>query len=173
MAWAASSIRTRLCLLAMACNASIWHGCPYKWTGMIALVWGETAVSTATGSIFNVPGNTSTKTGVACWCSTTFAVAANVIVGTITSSPGPIPSAASATCRPAVHELTATAYDVPTKSANCRSNAFVLGPVVSQPEASVSTTSPISASLMSGLLNGKNSVRALFISTTLFMHHHW
>jgi hypothetical protein len=58
--------------------------------------------------------------------------------------------ASSARCSAAVHELTATAWRVPAKRANSVSNSLQRGPVVSQPERSVSTTRSISASVIDG-----------------------
>src|SRR5438270_4538216 len=67
--------------------------------------------------------------------------------------------ASSARCIAAVAELTARAYGVPMRSANSRSNRFVLGPVVSQPLRRVSTTSSISACVICGRANGRNVAR--------------
>src|SRR5260370_4389811 len=65
----------------------------------------------------------------------------------------------------AVAELTARAYGAPIDSANSRSNRCVFGPVVSQPERKVSTTSSISACVICGTANGRKVVReALFCS---------
>src|SRR2546430_439789 len=47
----------------------------------------------------------------------------------------------------------------PTASANWRSNSFVFGPVVTQPERSASVTSRTSSSSMSGRANGRNDSR--------------
>jgi hypothetical protein len=59
------------------------------------------------GSIHQVIGSISTKTGVAPVNATLFAVAANVNDGTITSSPMPIPRLRRPRCRAEVPELTA------------------------------------------------------------------
>ena len=80
----------------------------------------------------------------------TFAVAGHVIGVVITSSPGPTPSARSDRCIAAVPEETATACFAPTYSANRRSSSAAFGPVVSQPERSVSATAAISSSPMAG-----------------------
>ena len=53
-----------------------------------------------------MPGSESTSTGVAPACSTAFAEATNVIAGTSTSSPGPIPSTCIASISAAVHDET-------------------------------------------------------------------
>src|SRR4030095_11209484 len=74
----------------------------------------------------------------------------------ITSSPGPMPRAASARWRPEVAEFTANAYGARTYSANSRSNLAVFGPVVSQPDFNVSITSSISSFPIAGRLNGIN-----------------
>ena len=81
---------------------------------MMARVRGVTARSTAAGSMFSVSGSTSTMTGVAPAWWMTCAVAQNVIVVVMTSSPGPMPAAASAICMAAVPELTARARSAPT-----------------------------------------------------------
>jgi hypothetical protein len=65
---------------------------------------GVMAAATASGSMHIVSGSMSTSTGFAPRCTATFAVAANVSDGTITSSPGPMPNAASDRCNPAVHD---------------------------------------------------------------------
>src|ERR671934_3118083 len=57
----------------------------------------------------------------------------NVKEGTITSSPGPTPIAASARWRPVVHEVVATPYFAPTYAATAFSNSATLGPCVTQP----------------------------------------
>ena len=76
------------------------------------------------------------------------AVAANVMAGTMTSSPGPMLSVASAVCRAAVPLQTATAAAAPTHAANARSNSSTLGPVVSQSARSTAATDSTSASWM-------------------------
>ena len=55
----------------------------------------------------------STKTGIALWCRMASAVATNEKAGVMTSSPGPMPAAASAMCSAAVPLLVATAYLMP------------------------------------------------------------
>jgi hypothetical protein len=92
-------------------------------------------------------------------CSTTFAVAAKVIGVVTTSSPGPIPSATSAACSPAVHEFSASAAGAPVKQRNSRSNSSVRGPAESHPERSVSVTAAISSSPMLGREKGRNPAR--------------
>ena len=74
-----------------------------------------------------------------------------------TPSSGPTPRAHKDRCSAAVQELTATAYLAPKYSAALISNFSVLGPVVSQPEVRVSTTSRISASPTRGGEKGRNS----------------
>src|SRR5262245_41285088 len=90
-------------------------------------------------------------------------VAVKVYGVVMTSSPGPTSNASRARCRPAVAELTARACaPPPMNEANSFSNRRVFGPVVSQPERKVSTTSAISSSPMSGRANG----RKLFIAVS-------
>lgn len=82
------------------------------------------------------------------------AVAGHVSEGTITSSPGRTPSAASTRCSPAVAESTATAYGAPTDRANAPSNSAACGPEASHPERSTATTAAISSSSMVGAHSG-------------------
>ncbi len=64
IAWQASSITGRWRGAAIASSRSMAAICPYKWTGTIARVRGVIARCTASGSMLNVPGSMSTKTGV-------------------------------------------------------------------------------------------------------------
>ena len=106
---------------------------------MIALVRGVIDRSISDGSRLRVSGSTSTNTGRAPTCTTTFAVDANVIGVVITSSSRPTLAASSARWSAAVHELSATQCCAPTSPAKRFSNALVLGPVVIQPERRVSS----------------------------------
>lgn len=74
------------------------------------------------------------------------AVATNVIGEVTTSSPGPIPAAAYATCSAAVPEVTATAGVPPVCSARSSSKRVTAGPVVSQSPRSTSVTAATSSS---------------------------
>ena len=87
------------------------------WTGMMAFVRGVISALDSAGSILQV-GPMSAKTGVAPRCMITLAVAEKVSGVVMTSSPGPMPSAARARCSPAVAELTATVCCAPMYSAN-------------------------------------------------------
>ena len=89
---------------------------------------------------------TSTKTGIAPKNTAALALAAKVIVETMTSSPGSMPSAYMAACSAAVPVLTATASEVPATAARACSNSPTLGPVVSQSERKVSVTAATSQS---------------------------
>ena len=60
---------------------------------MIAFVRGVIAAAAARGSRLQVAGSMSANTGRAPHCQTALAVAMNVSEGTMTSSPGPTPSA--------------------------------------------------------------------------------
>src|ERR1700690_2318374 len=75
----------------------------------------------------------------------------------MTSSPGPTPSASSARCKPAVAELTASECrpGSPRKVLKSSSKRLAFGPVVIQPDRSVSMTSAISSSPISGSANGR------------------
>ena len=71
--------------------STIW---PNKWTPTTAAVDGVRASATASTSISNVFGSTSTKIGRAPTAQTASAVATKVLAGTMTSSPLPIPKPA-------------------------------------------------------------------------------
>jgi hypothetical protein len=79
----------------------------------IARVRSLATSSTPPGSSVRSPARTSQKTGRAPQCTTTFAVAGQVIGGTMTSSPGPIPAATSERWSAAVPDETATACFAP------------------------------------------------------------
>src|SRR5690606_20220967 len=97
-------------------------------------------------------------TGVAPAWMMAFAVAQNVSGVVMTSSPAPMPAASSDRCSAAVHEFSAIACGAPIHAANAASNAATRGPVVSQPDSSVATTSAISASLSDGRASATNPV---------------
>ena len=82
----------------------------------------------------------SANTGVAPIRLTASAVAKKVNDGTITSSPGPIPSARSPSTSASVPEPTPTAWRTPRKLAASRSNASTFGPRMKRPERSTSST---------------------------------
>ena len=109
--------------------------------------------------MFRSASRTSANTGVAPVWTITFAVAGHVIGVVITSSPGPTPSATSARCIAAVPEETASACFAPTYSAKRRSSSAARGPVVSQPERSVSATAAISSSPTAGGWKPRNVSR--------------
>src|SRR5437660_11524098 len=109
--------------------------------------------------MLSVSSRTSAKTGVAPQCTITFAVAGHVIELVITSSPGPTPSATSERWSAAVHDETARTCFASRYSRIRASSSAVRGPVVSQPDRSVSATASISASEIAGGWNERNSVR--------------
>src|SRR5436189_4633283 len=109
--------------------------------------------------MFSVSSRTSAKTGVAPQWTITFAVAGQVIDVVITSSPGPTPSATSDRCSAAVHDETASTCFASRYSRMRASSSAVRGPVVSQPERSVSATASISACVIAGGWNERNSDR--------------
>src|SRR5271166_3541850 len=112
-----------------------------------AFVRGVIRRSTSSGSRLGTSRETiSANTGVAPQYSAAAAVAANVNEGTITSSPGPTPSARYARCRAAVQLESATAWRAPSWAAKASSKAAVRGPIVSQPERSVRVTASMSSS---------------------------
>ena len=110
----------------------------------------------------NLPFSQSMGTMVAPTWTATEAVAVYVYAGTMTSSPGPMPRILRVISAQAVFEFRQTAFFVPQRRATWRSSSFVLGPVVIQPDFKASTTSLISASVMSGGLKG------IFLCSILF-----
>lgn len=80
---------------------------------MIPAVRSVTAASAAAGSMLKVFRSMSQKTGFAPMYLTTLAVEIHVKPGTITSSPGPRPSAATAMWSAVVQELVATEQGAP------------------------------------------------------------
>src|SRR5437660_9761778 len=109
---------------------------------------------------------TSTKTGVAPVWTITLAVAGQVIGLVITSSPGPTPSATSDRWSAAVPEASASTCFASRYAAIRRSSSAARGPVVSQPERSVSVTAAISSSPIAG--GWKPSMVSLRVSDESF-----
>ena len=136
---------------------SIAAGWPYRCTGMIATVRGVIAAATASGSRQNVPASMSAKTGVAPTRRTALALAANENDGTMTSSPGPKPSAISESWSADVPEFTATQCRPPTSAPNSCSNAATSGPCTTMPLRSTRTAASISASPITGRAGGMAS----------------
>ena len=93
---------------------------------MIARVRGVIAARTAAGSMLNVTGSMSTNRGVAPSRLTQPAVAKNEYVGVMTSSPGPMPSAISATSSASVPDDTATASGDLERAPQARARALDL-----------------------------------------------
>src|SRR4051812_23979849 len=100
--------------------------------------------------MFRSSSRTSTNTGVAPVWTMTLAVAGQVIGVVITSSPGPTPSATSERCSAAVPDASASTCSASRNSFIRSSSRAALGPVVSQPERSVSVTAAISSSPIAG-----------------------
>ena len=111
--------------------------------------------------MFRSESRTSTKTGVAPVCTTTLAVAGQVIGVVITSSPGPRPRPTRERCMAAVPEATASAWRAPVSSASRRSSSSARGPLVSQPLSSVSVTAAISSGPIAGGWKERNVLRLL------------
>src|SRR3954471_22730678 len=97
-----------------------------------------------------VSGSTSTKHGRAPTSVTASAVAMNELAGTITSSPGPIRSARSASARASVPEATPTAKRVPHASANSRSKLSTSSPRVKAADEATRSTVASSSSMSAG-----------------------
>ena len=87
-----------------------------------------------------VAGSTSAKTGRPPQYSTALAVAAKVIGGTMTSSPGARSRAATAAWSAAVPLDNATAWRAPTFAANASSNRPHRGPCVIASDRSAART---------------------------------
>src|ERR1043166_886168 len=79
IACALSSITLSLCFWAIFWIATISAHCPYKWTGMMALVLGVIAASILEASIHLVMGSQSTNTALAPAIQIASAVAKNVL----------------------------------------------------------------------------------------------
>ena len=86
---------------------------PIRCTGMTAFVFGPIAAATCSAVIRCVSGSTSTSFGVAPTQLTASAVAMNEFDGTMTSSPGPMSSARSASEMASVPDETPTENAVP------------------------------------------------------------
>jgi hypothetical protein len=96
----------------------------------------------------------STNTGLAPRKSAALAVETKVTSGTRTSSPGPTPSAASATSRALEPLFTATASIPSIQRAKRRSNSSTTGPEISQPERTTSAAARASSSSNQGRDSG-------------------
>jgi len=96
---------------------------PHIWTGMTAFVRRVITDSMASGSRQSV-SSISEKTGIAPASKIPSMVAINVKGGTITSSPAPIPHAASAIRSAAVPLELRWQYPAPIRFASSDSNAF-------------------------------------------------
>src|ERR1700733_15461924 len=96
----------------------------------------------------------SAKTGLAPTYAIEFAVAIKEKLGHMTSSPGPTPQARSASWSAVLQEETATANSHPMYAANFSSNSATLGPCVTQPERSTSSTPCSSSTPMYGRATG-------------------
>src|SRR6185369_8419779 len=137
---------------AMGCSS---QGTPWRWTGTMARVRGPMAASTFAGSMPNVRGSTSTKTGTPPWWSTAIAVATKVKAGTMTSSPAWMPAPISARCSAEVPLLVARLYRAPTKAENSRSRARTSG--ASSPERTPRSSTPSTARRSSSPSTGQRT----------------
>src|SRR3989304_4787558 len=99
---------------------------------LMALVLLDILLAISSGDMLRVFSSMSAKTGLAPQKSGAFAVAAKVMTGVITSSPGPMLRTLIDRCSAAVQLFTETAYFAPTYSAKVFSNSAAFGPPVSQ-----------------------------------------
>src|SRR5215469_9836195 len=127
---------------------------------MIALVFGVIKASNFEGSRFNVTGSASTTTGVA--PARTIAAAHEIIVkvGKITSSPGPIRNAASATSKATDPFITAIPYRCPAMAVIPSSSFRTNGPSddiqpVSTHSAKYLASFPFSSGSLTGIILDK------------------
>ena len=98
----------------------------------------------------------STNTGLARTRATTFALAAKLIAGTMTSSPAPTPATSSAISSPAVAEvITRTWRPDPKYAASAASKAWTLGPLASCPERNTSATAAMLSASIEGRAKGR------------------
>jgi len=95
-AWALSSITKTFFSLANAMIGSMSHGCPQRWTTIIAFVLSVYFRFMSSGSISRESLIVSQNTGTPLEARMASAEAAMVKGGRITSSPGPMPQATTA-----------------------------------------------------------------------------
>src|SRR5689334_2387953 len=86
--------------------------------------------------------------------STTLGVETQVKAGTMTSSPGLSPRAATARCKAVVQELVAAANAEPVNAANFSSNRWTNGPWTTQPLSRGSWTARSSSGPKTGRVMG-------------------
>ena len=89
----------------------------------MARVRGDLRAAIVSAVTNKVCSSTSAKTGFAPTIATQLAVAPNEMAGTMTSSPGPIPSTCMMPWSAAVPLLTATASRVPVRAATAASSS--------------------------------------------------
>ena len=119
---AQSSITKSCWSSAIFIISGMLQGTPYKCTGIIAFVLAVICSFNNFIDIFHVFSSTSIRTGFAPVNIIAFKVAPNVMSGTITSSPTPIPKLTKAKCKATVPLLTASAYLLPVKCFTSFSN---------------------------------------------------
>ena len=109
---------------------------PYRLTGMMARVRGVMRASTKEASRLQVPGSTSTNTGLPPSSTIISPVAANVKGLVMTSSPGFKSSAISAISSASVPLATVTQCRLPVKAARAASSSATSGPMMYWPWSS-------------------------------------
>ena len=126
---------------------------------MMSFVRGVIFSAMLSGVASMVSRSISQKTGVAPASTIMFTIETQVIDGVMTSSPGPSFMIFIKRCMAAVADESATPNRLPVISQTPDSSAAFCGPFVIQPERSTSVTARISASLIAGLVKGRNSLR--------------
>ena len=114
--------------------------CPYRCTGMMTFVRGVIAAESRSALTLKVSGSMSTKTGRPPRRETTPADAKKLNGLVMTSSPGPTPSAISATKSASVPEETPSACRTPIRSANAFSNWVLTAPRMNRPDENTPST---------------------------------
>src|SRR2546430_5527750 len=133
---------------------------------MIAFVRTLIRLSNLLVARFHVLGSLSTKTGFAPNRTTEAAQEMIVNDGSMTSSPGPIPTAATAACKAAEPLQTAMPCLRPTRLANSSSNLRVKGPSEEiQPESRHSFKYWRSLPFRSGSLTGIGNILIVLFRT--------
>ena len=135
---------------------SMSHAAPYRWTGRIAFVRSVIAASIRAGSIVNVTGSMSTKTGTAPTLLMDSGVAKNVNGVVMTSSPGPTPSARSPITSASVPEFTPIACFTPRYDANSLSSAPTFGPRMNRPDRTPVRMASIRSSHWASISGGRS-----------------
>ena len=117
---------------------------------MTTLVLGPMCARMASAETTRCLGSMSTITGVAPQCKTMLAVAAYVIAGMMTSSPGPTPNQRNANSHAVVQLEKQATCGTAKNAANSSSNAASSGPDVIHPDCRTRVTAAMVSPSMGG-----------------------